>query len=231
MPIFHKDVKQYSATWDQLRCGLPTASQFHRIITPKGLPSKSAEMYMFELIGEKITGEPTASGGSYWTDRGSGLEQDAVTYFEFLQEVETEPVGFITDDLCRYGASPDRLVGDNALLEIKIGKPATHIGLLLKSGAAYEEHRIQTQGQLLVAEREFNWLLAYNPGLPPALYRAEREEGFLKLLKTALERFSEVLEANYQLLVERGIGRPTGKAPPSLTDLLKQSLIELNRTA
>ncbi len=229
--IVHKDVIQGTSEWAQLRCGVPTASQFHRIITPKGVPSKSAELYMFELIGERLSGEPTVGFTSHWMDRGSELEKEAVDYYSFITGNETEKVGFVTDDQKRYGASPDRLVGSDGLLEIKIGKPSTQIAFLLNNGSAVEEYRIQAQGQLLVAEREWNDLLAYNPSLPPALHRVEREEGFLRLLETALVRFSEVLEANYQMLLERGIGRDTGKAPPSVSDLLKQSLIELNRTA
>lgn len=229
MPIIYKDVIQGTEAWAQLRCGVPTASNFHRIITPKGVPSKSAETYMFELIAERISGEPTVGFTSHWMDRGSYLEQEAVDFYSFTTDLETEKVGFILNDARTAGASPDRLVGENGLLEIKVGKPSTHIGLLLQNGAAYEEHRIQTQGQLMIAEREFNDLLAYNPGLPPALCRVEREDRFIKMLDAALKTFCEVLEANYQVLLERGIARPYTKAPPSVTDLLKQSLIELNK--
>lgn len=230
MPIIH-NVVQGTPEWAQLRCGVPTASQFHRIITPKGAPSKSAEVYMFELIAERLTGEPTVEFTSHWMDRGHELEEEAVNFYTFTTDMETEKVGFILNDAGTVGASPDRLVGDRGLLEIKVGKPSTHIGLLLKSGSAYEEHRIQTQGQLMVAERDWNDLLAYNPGLPPALCRVEREEPFIKMLDAALRTFCEVLEANYQLLLERGVAKPYQRPAPSITDLLKQSLIELNKTA
>jgi len=228
MKLYH--CIQGTSEWAELRCGIPTASQFHRIITPKGAPSKSAEMYMFELIAERISGEPTVGFTSHWMDRGSELEIDAVNFYHFITGRQTEKVGFITDDSGSFGASPDRLVEDIGLLEIKIGKPSTHVGMLLQNGSAYEEHRIQAQGQLWVAEREWNDLLAYNPALPPALYRVEREESFIRLLRTAVATFCEVLEANYQMLVDRGIGRPNQKAPPpSITELLKESLIEINK--
>ncbi len=230
MPIIYRDVIQGTSEWAELRCGIPTASQFHRIITPNGEPSKQSEVYLYELIAERILREPTVGYTSHWMDRGSDLELEAVNYYEFLNDCSTEKVGFILNDAKTAGASPDRLVGDPGLLEIKVGKPSTHIGLLLKSGKAYEEHRIQTQGQLLISERDWNDLLAYNPGLPPALYRATREEPFLKMMNTALQTFCEVLEAQYQSIIQRGIDKPRRGTVPTIMDLIRKSLIDLNKT-
>jgi hypothetical protein len=189
-------------------------------------------MYMFELLAERLTGEPTVSFTSHWMDRGSELEAEAVSYYEMQADCDTEKVGFIARADGRIGASPDRLVGDDGLLEIKVCKPATHVGYLLKSGAAYEEHRIQTQGQLWVAEREWNDLLAYNPLLPPALYRAHRDEAFIALLSSAVEAFSTALETQYQLLIANGfVKQPKERSAPTMTEILRQSLIERNREA
>lgn len=229
MKVF--DVIQGTPEWAQLRSGIPTASQFHRIITPSGEPSKMAEMYMFELLAERLLGEPTVEYTSHWMDRGSEFESEAVNFYEFTTDTETQKVGFILNDAGTVGASPDRLVGENGLLEIKVGKPSTHIGLLLKSGKAYEEHRIQTQGQLMVAEREWNDLMAYNPGLSPVIYRVEREEKFIRMLDAALKAFCEVMETQYRVLLERGSQKPFKRSTPNLVEILKQSLVELNKSA
>lgn len=229
MKVF--DVIQGTPEWAQLRSGIPTASQFHRIITPSGEPSKMAEMYMFELLAERLLGEPTVEYTSHWMDRGSEFESEAVNFYEFTTDTETQKVGFILNDAGTVGASPDRLVGENGLLEIKVGKPSTHIGLLLKSGKAYEEHRIQTQGQLMVAEREWNDLMAYNPGLSPVIYRVEREEKFIRMLDAALKAFCEVMETQYRVLLERGAQKPFKRSTPNLVEILKQSLVELNKSA
>lgn len=231
MPKVYKNVVQGTSLWRELRCGIPTTSQFSRIVTPKGEPSKSDEMYLFELLGERLTGDPTDHITTEWMDRGKDLEAEAIRFYQFTRDVETEPVGFITNDAQTIGTSPDHLVGPNGLLEIKICKPATHIGYLLQSGTAYKEHRTQVQGQLWIAEKEFDDLLAYNPKLPPALYRVERDEPFIKLLAKRLDDFSQSLEALYAELVAQfeWVHAPAAREK-SLADLLKDSLREINAT-
>ena len=211
---------QGTTEWAELRSGIPTASQFSRIITPRGKASDSAEMYLFELLAERILGQPTVTHTSHWMDRGSEKEEEAVSFYEFLRDdLGTVKVGFITNDAGTIGASPDRLVGDKGLLEIKVGKPATHMGLLLKSGSAYEKHKIQAQGQLWVAEREWNDLLAYNPGLPPALYRVDRDEEFIALLESAVGAFSGMLEDLFLDCVQRGWVQERHRGELSETEL------------
>jgi len=53
MPIYH-DVPQYSEEYDRLRLGIPTSSNFHKIITPQGKPSKQWREYACLLIAERI---------------------------------------------------------------------------------------------------------------------------------------------------------------------------------
>ncbi len=230
--IFHKEVIQGTAEWARMRTGIPTASQMHRIVTPKLAPSQQAEMYKFELLAERITGEPTVQFTSHWMDRGSELERDAVAFFELTQDCDTEKIGFVTNAAGTIGASPDRLIGDSGLLEIKVGKPSTHVGLLLQSGKAYEEHKIQAQAQLWICEREFNYLLAYNPALPPALYRVERDDKFIAQLASAVTAFSEVLESQFALCVSRGWVTAKPQPQPdhsqrAMMDALKQSLVDV----
>ena len=53
MPIFH-DVAQYSEAYDRLKLGIPTSSNFHKIITPQGKPSKQWREYACVLIAERL---------------------------------------------------------------------------------------------------------------------------------------------------------------------------------
>src|SRR5437773_403061 len=109
--IFHKDVVQGTEEWALLRCGLPTASQFHRIMTPGGMDSKMATIYRFELLAERLTGEPTVGPTSHWMDRGSALEAEARSFYEMTTDMDTEKIGFVTNAAGTVGASPDCLVG------------------------------------------------------------------------------------------------------------------------
>ena len=73
------DVEQNSEAWFRLRAGVPTASQWHKLLTPAKLePSRSRSGYAYELAGPVIAGEPLESfGGSSWTERGHRLEPEA----------------------------------------------------------------------------------------------------------------------------------------------------------
>src|SRR5439155_25787170 len=136
---------QGTSEWLRLRAGIPTASAFDKIMTPGGKPSKQAEKYLWTLLAERLMGHPVTEFVSMWMQRGSQLEVDAVRFYELQREIETLPVGFITNNAATIGASPDRLVGGDGLLEIKASSEAVHMGYLLQEGTAYDEYKIQCQ--------------------------------------------------------------------------------------
>lgn len=204
MKIYH--CAQGSPEWTRLRLGIPTASSFDKIFTPGGKPSgaNTQEKYLHALLYERATGEPDADFKSSWMERGADLEARAVGFYQFQRDMETETVGFIANDAGTIGGSPDRTVGEPGLLEIKVPKGATHIGYLLESGGAYGEYRVQVQGQLWIAERQWCDVVSYNDKMPMALYRVERDDVFIEGLSKAVEKFSATLEAMSLELVERG---------------------------
>ena len=118
MPVFH-DVAQYSEEYDRLKLGIPTSSNFHKIITPQGRPSKQWREYACVLIAERILQRKIEFYNSPAMERGLIVEAEAADWYEFDQDVTVQRVGFITDDDHTVGCSPDRLVGDDGLLEIK----------------------------------------------------------------------------------------------------------------
>jgi hypothetical protein len=231
--IIH-DVAQNTPEWRMLRAGIPTASQFSRIVTPAGKSSSQRESYIFQLLGERITGRPENDFKYTWAmERGSSLEHKAVEYFEFQTDIKTTTGGFCTDDLERWGASPDRLVGDNGVLECKAPEFATHIMYLMRDGSAYADYRTQAQSELWVCEREFVWFLSYHPDLPWSLQRVERDEPFIDKLKAGVESFSDQLEALCAEAKQKGWFRRDSKPQLSeqekLIRAMKDSLIEANR--
>lgn len=225
MPIYHNDVIQGTPEWADLRLGIPCSSQFDRIITPSGKPSKAAEKYMFELLAERILLEPTTGYTSHWMDRGSELEAKAVAYFEFTTETKTFKIGFVTNDARTVGASPDRGVGERALVEIKVPTPGNHVAYLLERGSAYDDHRVQAQGQLWICERDTNFLMSFCPGMPNALYRVERDEPFIKKMAEEVMKFSDELEELSIQMESRGIlkrDNPKPIPPESQMDAIDQ---------
>lgn len=187
------DVEQGSLEWHELRLGMPTASNFHRIITPARLErSKQARAYAFQLVAEKLLLESSQSlADTEWMERGRELEPQAIQQYEFTKEVETKRVGFCTTDDGRYGASPDRLiVGRPGGVEVKCPSPHVHLSYLVDGPGA--DYRIQKQGQILVCEFDFADFYSFHPALPPADIREHRDEAVIAALKDGLEWFLDM---------------------------------------
>jgi len=126
MPVHH-DVAQYSEAYDRLKLGIPTSSNFHKIITPQGKLSKQWREYACVLIAERLLQQRIEFYNSPAMERGLIVESEAADWYEFDRDVITQRVGFITDDDHSMGCSPDRLVGEDGLLEIKAPLPHTQV--------------------------------------------------------------------------------------------------------
>ena len=211
MPVLHQ-VEQGTDAWKALRCGIPTASNFKKIVTPTGKFSEQSKGYMYELIAEWLFQMPFEDIGAesldqresktVWMTRGNDMEPQAVKAYEFEHDVKVQKVGFITNDLGNIGCSPDRLVGDDGLLEIKCPKVNTHLGYML-TGSIEQEYRPQHQGQLLIAQREWCDIQSYFPGLPTVIIRVNLDEAYRKILAPALEEFIQKLEQSKIDLIDR----------------------------
>jgi hypothetical protein len=195
MSIIH-DMEQGTPEWLAARLGIPTASEFHRIITAaKGELSKQARKYAQQLVAETLLGEPldTGIGNLELVARGRLLEPLAVQQYEAATGTETRAVGFITTNDGRVGCSPDRLIGQRGGLEIKCPAPLTHMGYLIDGPG--DDHKQQVQGQLAVAELEWVDLYSFHPDLPPAKIRTYRDEPYIAKMSMALAEFLDMRDA------------------------------------
>jgi hypothetical protein len=194
--IIH-DMPQGSEAWHAARLGIPTSSEFAKIITAaKGELSKQARKYAYQLVAETLLGRTAESfiGNLDWVARGKLLEPQAVQQYEFANDVETSAVGFITNDAATLGCSPDRLILDaRGGVEIKCPAPATHIGYLIDGPG--EDYKQQVQGQMAVAELAFVDFYSFHPGLPPVLIRTVRDEPYISKMRTALAEFLDLRDA------------------------------------
>lgn len=207
MAIVHQCV-QGSEEWLRLRMGRPTASSFDRIVTPAGKVSSAAQSYMCEILSELLLDRIVQGPNLAIMQRGHDLESHAVDYYEMVHDAKTEPIGFVTTDDGRYGASPDRrVVGTNGWLEVKCPAPVTHVGYMI-ANSVDKAYYPQLQGQLLVTGGEWVDIISYHPDMPMVLVRVERDEEFIEFLAKRLNAFCEDLEAKKQLLIERGYWQP-----------------------
>jgi YqaJ-like viral recombinase domain len=205
----YRDLQQGSGDWFAARLGIPTASNFDSIITPKTMKlSEARKKYACRLIAERLMNRPTESvEGQQWMERGKELEPLAVQQYEFVHEVTTSPVGFVTDNLGTMGASPDRVVFDGdriaRTLEIKCPSLPVHLEYLMYGpGDAY---RCQIQGQLWICEADKGSFYSYFERGPAVLLETARDEVFIKAMTEHMETFQMELIRLHERALELGI--------------------------
>lgn len=183
---------QYSIDWWMARRGIPTASNFDRIITPaKGKLSTAADEYIYELLGEKYT-EPPVDFYDYMSkDMAHGLqfEAEARKWYAMTVEEEVTQVGFITTDCGRFGCSPDALVGEEGGSELKCPSAKTQIKYLVEA-VLPNQYKTQVHGSLAVSKLKWWDFISYHRGLPAFKIRVFPDE-YTALLENVLEQFHQ----------------------------------------
>lgn len=178
------DCEQGSREWLMARLGVPSASRFSDVLAKgQGITRKK---YLLTLAGEAITGELSEGYTNKHMERGNAMEDEARQAYAFARDVDPTSIGFMRRG--RIGASPDSLVGEDGLLEIKTKLPALQLEVLERTTLP-PEHKAQVQGQLLVSGRDYVDFVSYWPKLPIFIVRVERDEEYIKTLDQALADF------------------------------------------
>lgn len=185
--------EQGTDEWRRARLGLPTASEFDTVQAKGrgGGESVARRKYMLTLIGERLTGEIAPDGYSNaHMERGKLMEAEARAAYAFMADVEPQQVGFVRNGIA--GASPDSMIGESGLLEIKTKLPHLHLDVLQQDRLP-PDHVAQVQGQLWVSGREWCDFVSYWPKLRLFVKRVHRDEQYIATLKIAVEQFTEEL--------------------------------------
>ena len=191
--MINLDLAQGSAEWFSARAGRPTASNFDRIITDEGKPSKQRQKYLYELAGEAIAGPSVNGYQSFAMERGKVVEAEARTLYEVLHDVEVKQVGLcFSDEKKLWSASPDGLFGELGL-EIKCPLIHTQVGYLLQDKLP-QEYFPQAQGGMFVTGLKEWEFFSYYPGLRPVIHRVKRDESYISNLGTELRQFFSELQ-------------------------------------
>jgi len=186
------DCPQNSPEWFAARLGIPTASEFKKIVAVNkdAKDKKTRTEYMRKLAGELLTGEPMENYTNAHMERGTMMEDEARNLYALTFEAEPQRVGFIRSG--NTGCSPDSLIGTAGGLEIK--SALAHIQIeRLERNELPSEHRLQVQGCLWIAEREWWDFASYCPRLPLFVTRVVRDEDCIKQLAAAVDQFNEEL--------------------------------------
>ena len=194
-------IVQGSAEWHQARLGKVTASKVGDVLAKtKTGPGASRLNYAAQLVAERLTGAATETFTNAAMMWGTEKEPEARAAYAFLHAPgPVVEVGFIDHPTIPLtGASPDGLVCDDGLVEIKCPNTATHLETLLAQ-AVPAKHKPQIQWQLACTGRKWLDFVSFDPRLSPAkqlfVARVERDDAYIAALEAEITAFlAEVAE-------------------------------------
>lgn len=182
--------EQRTEDWYNIRKGKMTASNAETIIAN----GKGLETYIYNLMAEYYSSAEKENYINSDMQRGIDLEPEARLEFEFYTDLDVQEVGFIEyNDF--IGVSPDGLIGDDGLIEIKCPNDSIYFKLLLSNNIK-PEYIAQMQMQMYVTDRQYCYFVSYNPNFEKSLYikKINRNEEMIDKLKKGLERGTELIK-------------------------------------
>jgi len=196
------DFEQRSDDWYEARLGICTASSFSAIMASgrDGGDSKMRAKLLHRMAAEIIFKRPMETFSNAAMDSGIEMEPKALDHYAFTRNVVVRRVGFVRRTVRRplygdfiVGCSPDGLVGDDGVVEIKRMQPDL-ILQLQDSGRFPSEHRWQCHGELWVTGRKWNDLKFYYDEFPISpTFRIERNEALIAQIRNEVEVFNHEL--------------------------------------
>lgn len=198
-------IAQGTAEWHQERLGKATASKIADIIarTKTGYGASRAN-YAAQLIAERLTGAPTETFMNDAMRWGVEKENEARELYEFTTGRFVDQVGFVPHpSMDMAGASPDGLVGEDGLLEIKCPNTATHLDTLV-SQRIPAKYETQMLWQMASTGRKWADFCSYDPRMPPHMRlfikRLERDDARIAELESEVRIFLSEIDARMEQL-------------------------------
>ena len=198
---------QGSGEWFAVRVGKVTASRVADILAKtKSGYSTSRDNYMAQVVCERLTNQKAESFTNAAMQHGTETEPLARAAYEALKDVLVDEVGFVPHpSIIMAGASPDGLVGDDGLLEIKAPQTATHIETLL-SQTVPGKYNTQMQFQMACTGRSWCDFVSFDNRLPVELQlfvkRVPRDNMYIRLMEEEIVKFLNELDIKIAQLME-----------------------------
>jgi putative phage-type endonuclease len=202
---------QRTDDWLKERCGCATASRFADIMARiKAGEAATRRKYRIQVVTERLTGRPTPSYQNAAMMWGVQTEPEARMAYEAERGVIVHETGFIKHPTIEWcGASPDGIIADDGMLELKCPESTTHLEWM-ESGKAPPEHMPQIQGQMAVTGRQWVDFASYDPRFPEGLQlfivRVPRDDAYIKELEAGVSAFLAEVDA----VVSKLMGRASG---------------------
>lgn len=202
-------IEQRSDAWFLDRVGFITGSRLNDVLAKiKTGEAASRKNYKLQLAVERISGKPAEKMFvNEAMQRGIDFEDQAVSCFEAKTGIFTEKCSFIkSKDIPWLGASPDRLIGDDTILECKVPNTLTHSDYIL-DGVLPSKYKAQVQAQMLVTNRNnaffISWDDRFIEGLELFVVEVKRDEEYLDNLVKEVTIFNKEVEDLMIQLLEK----------------------------
>lgn len=192
-------IEQGSLEWFQARLGKVTASRVSDVMAKtRSGPAASRKNYMMELLCQRLTGQREEGFTSAAMQRGVDLEPLARSAYEIATGQDVNEASFIVHpDISGLGASPDGLVGDSGLLEVKCPNTAQHVACL-QSGEPDSTYWWQMQCQMACTGRDWCDFASFDDRMPEELQlfvaRVHRDNQAIADIETECLEFLGELE-------------------------------------
>lgn len=210
--MLHPEIEQGSPEWLALRLGKITGSRVGDALATikSGAFAASRKDYAFDLALERITGElqgPDLSRVS-WVQEGKEREPEARDLYSFMTGNEVQQIGFATHDaLPFFGASPDGLIGDDGVLEIKCPTAKKHLQYLLAKEVP-ADYIYQIEAELACSGRKWCDFVSYHPAFPAEsrifIKRYAANDARIVELESGVQAFEIEVQAIVKQIMEAG---------------------------
>jgi hypothetical protein len=202
----HDDLIQGSQEWLEQRRGIVTASVVGQLVTPstiKPANNDKSRALVAQLVAERITGvvDPVFVNDDML--RGHEEEPRARDLYSEVYAPARES-GFMLreEDGWKLGYSPDGLVGDDGLIEVKAPRAKRHLTTVL-SGQVPSDHMAQIQAGLLVSGRQWLDFISFHGGMPMWVKRVHPDQRWFDAITEAVKQFEATaaeMVADYEAL-------------------------------
>lgn len=209
----YDDLEQGSDEWLDARAGILTASVVGQLITAKTVAvskSDTARAVMDALLSERITGTVESLFVTMDMQRGQDEEPFARDLYAEHTGQQVDETGFMvrTIDGHKLGYSPDGLVGDDGLIEIKSRRHKKHLRTILTDTVPPENYA-QLQTGLLVSGRAWIDYVSFSAGMPLYIKRVTADEKWQEAITIALNTYEDYSEQAIGLYRHTTAGMPT----------------------
>jgi putative phage-type endonuclease len=201
-------VEQGSDTWHQMRLGKVSASRMADLLakTKSGEPAASRAKYMAQLLCERMTGQPTEFFTTVAMQRGTEIEPVARAAYEAENFISVEQVAWVEHPtIPMAGCSPDGIVGEHGLIEIKCKEIHNHLDSILNDKID-SDHQAQMMWQMAVTGRQWCDYVCFDDRAPEGLQlfikRLERDEEKIKKMENEVMKFLKDLDSMIDKLNE-----------------------------